>query len=138
MALFQNDDISINTIIGSGSGVFGNVRVAGFLRVDGDIDGNLETTGKLIIGAKARIRGNVTAKSAVVGGIVEGNITAPEFVKLFQTSVVLGDVITHRLEVAEKVFFHGHCIALKNSDAYSEAVSDRNDAKAIRARSRVV
>jgi cytoskeletal protein CcmA (bactofilin family) len=109
--------------------------VAGFARVDGDIDGNIETPGKLIIGEKARIRGNVKAKSVMVSGIVEGDIAAPDFIKIFGTSAVLGDVITHRLEVAEKGFFHGHCVSLKNPEIYSDAISDWQDAKAIRARS---
>ena len=32
------DDISINTMIGSGSIITGNVKIDGFVRVDGDID----------------------------------------------------------------------------------------------------
>jgi cytoskeletal protein CcmA (bactofilin family) len=134
MSLFQNDDISINTIVGPGSAVSGDVRVTGFARVDGDIDGNLETTGKLIIGEKARIRGNISAQSVAVGGIVEGDIAAPEFVKIFATSAVTGDVTTHRLEIAEEGVFHGHCIALKNTREYDKAVGDRRDVRFIQAR----
>jgi cytoskeletal protein CcmA (bactofilin family) len=112
------------------------VKVSGFIRVDGDIDGNLETTGKLIIGEKARIRGNISAKSVVVGGIVEGDISAPEFIKIFATSAVFGDVMTHHLEIAEQGFFHGHCISMKNAGEYQQAVNDRRDIKSIRARTR--
>ena len=43
------DDISINTIIGKGSSITGNLRINGFVRLDGDIDGNLETDGNIII-----------------------------------------------------------------------------------------
>ena len=65
------DNISINSILGSGSSVKGDVKINGFARIDGDIDGNLETTGNIIIGEKARIRGNVTGRSVtVIGGIV--------------------------------------------------------------------
>ena len=39
---FQNDDISINTFIGAGSAVAGDMRISGFIRIDGDIAGNLE------------------------------------------------------------------------------------------------
>ena len=42
------DDISINTIIGSGSSISGDVHINGFIRIDGDIDGNLETDGNVI------------------------------------------------------------------------------------------
>ncbi len=44
------DDISINTILGHGSAITGNIKINGFVRIDGDIDGNLETDGNIIIG----------------------------------------------------------------------------------------
>ena len=53
------DDISINTILGQGSAITGNIKINGFVRIDGDIDGNLETDGNIIIGENARIRGNI-------------------------------------------------------------------------------
>jgi len=34
------DDISINTLIGAGSFIKGDVHIDGFIRFDGDIDGN--------------------------------------------------------------------------------------------------
>ena len=92
---FLNDDISINTFIGAGSTVSGNMKISGFTRIDGDVDGNLEISGKVIVGEKSRIKGNIIAKSAIIGGIVEGNITAPDAVQLFSTAVVIGDIVTH-------------------------------------------
>ena len=64
------DDISINTIIGKGSAISGNMKVNGFIRVDGDIDGSLETDGNVIVGENARIRGDLTAKSVIVVPII--------------------------------------------------------------------
>ncbi|MDR1786766.1 MAG: polymer-forming cytoskeletal protein [Spirochaetaceae bacterium] len=125
------EDFSINTIVGQGSSVSGNVSIAGFVRIDGDIDGNLETSGKIILGEKARVRGNITARSAVIGGIVEGDILAPEGVQLFSTSIVVGDIVTKRIEVAEQVIFHGHCIALRNEGAFEAARQDRLTAMAV-------
>ena len=106
MASFT-DDISFNTMVGPGAFVTGDLKLEGFTRVDGDIYGNLETTGKLIIGENARIRGSVTAKSAIVIGIVEGDILAPESVHLFSSAVVLGDVISRRIKAEDKVVSEG-------------------------------
>ena len=55
------DDISVNTIVGPGALISGNITVSGFLRIDGDIDGNIQTQGRVIIGEEARIRGNIRA-----------------------------------------------------------------------------
>jgi cytoskeletal protein CcmA (bactofilin family) len=121
---FLTDDISINTLIGTGSSVSGDIRINGFLRVDGDIDGNLETPNNVIIGEKARIHGNITAASAVIGGVVMGNILAPDSITLLSTAAVIGNVTTHKLQVEDKVVLHGHCIALKKDEDYEAAVKN--------------
>ena len=59
------DDISINTMIGAGSAFSGDLKVSGGLMVDGDIDGNIELSGNIIIAERARVRGNIVAKSAI-------------------------------------------------------------------------
>lgn len=131
---FLTDDISINTIIGLGSAVSGDVHANGFIRVDGDIDGNLESTGNIIIGDKARINGSINALSIVIGGIVLGDIFAPNGIKLLSSSAVIGNIATKKLEIEENVIFHGHCIALKNEDEFTQASERFSNAESIRSR----
>ncbi|WP_428770701.1 polymer-forming cytoskeletal protein [Treponema sp. HNW] len=126
------DDISINTLIGAGSFIKGDLRLEGFIRLDGDVDGNIETSGRIIIGDRARIRGNIRALSAVVNGIVEGDITAPEGIKLFSSASVRGDIITKKICVEENVFIQGHCIVLEDDNDFNEAKNIQADKKAIR------
>ena len=130
MASFT-DDISFNTMVGPGAFITGDLKLEGFTRVDGDIYGNLETTGKLIIGENARIRGSLTAKSVIVIGIVEGDILAPEGVHLFSSAVVLGDVISRKIKAEEKVVIEGYCISIENQQDFEEAKKRWLDMKAI-------
>lgn len=126
------DNISINSILGAGSSIKGNVKINGFTRVDGDIDGNLEATGNIIIGEKARIHGNVTGRSiTVIGGIILGNIVAPEFTRLLSTSVVIGDIQTKKLYSEENVIIHGHCISMEEESGYEKASAEWENEKAI-------
>ena len=124
------DDISINTILGHGSAITGNIKINGFVRIDGDIDGNLETDGNIIIGENARIRGNVKAKSVIVGGIVLGNIEASRSIKVLATSAVIGDIVSHKVQVEQNAIIHGHFISIKDeqkflkiSDEYLQALA---------------
>lgn len=130
MASFT-DDISFNTMVGPGAFITGDLKLEGFTRVDGDIYGNLETTGKLIIGENARIRGSLTAKSVIVIGIVEGDILAPEGVHLFSSAVVLGDVISRKIKAEEKVVIEGYCISIENQQDFEEAKKRWLDMRAI-------
>ncbi|MBR2362395.1 MAG: polymer-forming cytoskeletal protein [Spirochaetaceae bacterium] len=128
---FNGDDISINTFIGSGSAVSGDVKIAGFVTVHGDLDGDLEATGKVIVSEEGRVRGNITAKSAIIGGVVEGNVTAPDLIQLFETAAVIGDLSTKKLKLEDGVLFHGHCISLANEEEYQDARSKSLDRAAI-------
>ena len=112
------DDISINTIIGNGSFLSGDIKVNGFVRIDGDIKGNLETDGNVIIGDNARLSGNLKAKSVIIGGIILGDVNAIESVKLLSNSVVIGDILSHKVQIDEKAVFHGHCISIKDDDRF--------------------
>lgn len=128
------DDISINTILGHGSVISGDIKVNGFVRIDGDIDGNLETDGNILIGENARIRGNLKAKSAMVGGIVLGDIHAIESVKLLSNSTVIGDILSHKVQIEESAVFHGHCISIKNEETYNTAAQEYLQSEAIKAK----
>ena len=126
------DDISINTILGHGSAITGNIKINGFVRIDGDIDGNLETDGNIIIGENARIRGNVKAKSVIVGGIVLGNIEASQSIKVLATSAVIGDIVSHKVQVEQNAIIHGHFISIKDEQKFLKISDEHLQALAIK------
>ena len=126
------DDISINTIIGKGSAISGNLKVNGFIRIDGDIDGNLETDGNVIVGELARIRGNLTAKSVIIGGIIKGKVTASESIKVLSDAAVIGDVISRKVQIDASAVIHGHCISIKDEAEYKQASGQYFQSKAIK------
>ncbi|MBP5401632.1 MAG: polymer-forming cytoskeletal protein [Treponema sp.] len=128
----SDDDFSMKTMISAGSAFSGDFRVAGGMMVDGDIDGNVEISGNIIIGDKARVRGNIAARSATIRGIVIGDVTAPEGIKLMPTSTVIGDVSTHRLQVEDKVVLHGNCISIPDVERYDQETAMQNQSKEIR------
>ncbi len=134
MALF-NDDVSINSIIGRDSSIRGDMKVSGSMSIFGDLDGNLEASGNVIVGENARVNGSITAKSITVSGLVKGNISAVEMVRLLSSSVVIGDIQTHRLQADEKVIIHGHCISLKDQTQYNDAVDSWQNTQAIASKS---
>lgn len=130
MAVF-NDDISINSIIGNGSSIRGDIKINGFMRIDGDLEGNLETTGNVLVGENARIAGNITARSITVGGIIKGNVVAPEQVHLLSSSIVIGDIQTRQFQADENVIVHGHCISLYDETEYESASAELENIKSI-------
>ncbi len=131
MAFFPTEDVSINTIIGAGSMIRGKLAIAGFVRVDGDVDGGIETPSRLIIGDGARVRGDIEARSVTVGGVVQGDIIAPDGVTILASGMVLGSVITRRLQVDDQVLLQGRCIAVNDDQRFADALQEYRNRRAL-------
>ena len=68
----------------------------------------------------------------IISGVVIGDITAPDSIKLMSSSAVIGDVSTRKLQVAEKVVLHGHCISILEEERYENEFSVQSQSKEIR------
>jgi cytoskeletal protein CcmA (bactofilin family) len=93
---------AIDSIIAAGTAVRGDVFFSGTLRVDGIVDGRIESGGDralLVVGESAHLRGNISAVDAVVCGLVEGNIVVQRYLELRPGSRVIGDVTYIRIEM---------------------------------------
>ena len=131
MAFTAPDDISINTLVGSGSVIRGELKISGFIRIDGDIEGNLDVSGRVIVGENARIRGDVRSRLITIGGVIQGDVIAPESVTILSTGMVLGSVLTKKLSIEDTVILNGPCFAVNDQERYDQAVSAYNNRKAL-------
>jgi cytoskeletal protein CcmA (bactofilin family) len=93
----------IDSLIGAGTVVRGDVLFAGGLRIDGRVEGNVATadgqTGTLVISEQARIDGRVSVSHVVVNGTVKGPIVARDYLELQGKARIDGDVTYRTLEM---------------------------------------
>ncbi|MEP6698392.1 MAG: polymer-forming cytoskeletal protein [Verrucomicrobiota bacterium] len=94
-------------VLSSGVSITGSLSFRNELLIDGEVEGEINSTGQLTIGKNARIRGEIQTKSVVVDGTVEGNITAGERCELRSGCTVHGDIESPRLVVDEQATFIG-------------------------------
>ena len=86
----------------------GDVSGSEDLYLDGQVDGTIDLNGnRLTIGPNGRVKANLSARSAVIHGKLEGNIKATDRVDLKQSAVVTGDIITQRIAIDEGAYFKG-------------------------------
>jgi len=99
----------VDSIIGPDASLRGNYNSKNSVHVDGEIYGNLTCEEGIIVGEKGMIRGNLIARTILVGGKIKGNITATERMELQMTAHVMGDLSTPRLIIEEGALFEGNC-----------------------------
>lgn len=100
-------DSLVNSLIGAGSAIDGDLDVDGMLRVDGDLRGSVRATGKVVVGEAGRLEASIRAKSAIIGGLVKGDVYVTDRARLLSGAVVLGNVFAPRLEAEEGAVVHG-------------------------------
>ena len=89
------------TTIGKGVVVKGDVKGGEDLVVDGKVDGTIELPQHVLtVGPTGRVKAQLSAKSVVVLGRVNGSIQASERVSIGETGLVEGAISAPRLVVA--------------------------------------
>ncbi|MCL2069714.1 MAG: polymer-forming cytoskeletal protein [Treponema sp.] len=132
MASVKQEDFSINTIIGPGTSVSGNIESGGFTRMDGNVLGDLRAKGRVVIGERARMKSNVSGTFVTVGGVVFGNVLASERLIVLSTGLVMGDIITRRIQADEGCLIHGKVRVCRTEEAWNLAISEYRDVKGLR------
>ena len=93
----------IDSLIGSGTVVHGDVVFTGGLRIDGQVQGNVIAAtgepGTLVVSEQARIDGEIRVSHVVVNGTVNGPITVDDHLELQPKARVAGDVAYRTLEM---------------------------------------
>ena len=87
----------------------GVVNFEGTVRVDGRVEGEIHTTGMLIVGEHAVIKGVVSAGVLMNSGKINGTITAVEKIQILKPGVLVGDIRTPMIAIEEGSHFHGMC-----------------------------
>ena len=94
-------------VLSSGVSIKGSVKFQKELLIDGEVEGKIDSRGRLTIGVNAKITGEIRTKSVIVNGTVDGNITAEERCELRAGCTVRGDIESPRLVVDEAATFIG-------------------------------
>ena len=109
----------IDSLIGAGTKIVGDVHFTGGLRVDGEIEGSIiATPGKpstLVLSEHARVNGEINVTHLVVNGVVTGPVSVAEYLELQSKSKVTGDVNYKTLEIQLGAVVEGRLIHLADT-----------------------
>lgn len=95
--------------IGYGTSITGDIISSNDIRVDGQLKGNIECTGKLIIGPKAMIEGSIICANAIVEGKFKGQLNVKNSLEIMSSAHLEGDIVTSKIQVQSGANFNVTC-----------------------------
>ena len=95
----KNRKIELSTIIGKGSKINGTLTIQGGIRVDGEVEGSIESDGFVTIGPSGVAKADIKAEECLISGKVVGNVTCKDAVELDRTARMNGDIVAKILKI---------------------------------------
>ena len=78
------------------------------------------------------MRSNVSGTAIIVGGVVYGNIVASESIKILSTALVMGDIITRRIQADDGCLIHGKVLVRPDEPGWNRALLEHKDALSVK------
>jgi len=119
LGLDLDGEETVNNNLSTDAQVQGDIQTEESLRLDGRFEGTIECAGTLIVGSNADIQADIFAEKAVIGGTVEGDITARSKIEIRSTGEIHGDLAAPVLHIDRGVVLEGQC-TVNTGDAESE------------------
>ena len=115
---------SLSGYVGQGTVLSGEMNFQALLRVDGKMTGRIASeNGTLIVGASGQVEANITVASAVVNGLVRGDIVVSEKIELGRTAQVVGNIQAPRLVMEDGALLEGNCSMLKAKELFDKRIA---------------
>ncbi|MCI0410742.1 MAG: polymer-forming cytoskeletal protein [Acidobacteria bacterium] len=107
----QEVEIAAATVIGPELVLCGELVSEENIRVRGRMEGNISTSGSLVVEPSGYVKGDITAENVVVEGIVEGTVIAALKFELRPAGRMQGDIRASVVSIAEDSFLRGRVLA---------------------------
>lgn len=109
MAQQQQNPGTLYNALTAGSKIIGTVIADSDIRIDGQLEGDLQCSGKVVIGEKGLIKGTVNCQNAEIMGKLDGKIDVRQTLAMRASSDLKGEIKTQTLIVEPNAKFNGTC-----------------------------
>ena len=92
-----------------GTKIVGTVVSDGGFRIDGEIEGDVKTEGKVVVGSTGKIKGTLSCANADIEGSFNGKLVVKETLSLRSTATIEGEVFINKLAVEPGATFNATC-----------------------------
>ena len=115
--------------ISHGTKMVGDITSTGSFRIDGDFEGTIQSSGKVVIGESGVLKGTITSTEVEIEGKIKGKLVVSELLSLRATARVEGEVSTSKLAVEPGATFNATCDMNANANRAIKTLDGREKAE---------
>lgn len=119
---------TIDTLVGAGSVIKGDLEFTGGLRVDGHIKGHVSAQdsnqGTLVLSESGVVEGDINVPHVIINGTVKGNVVSAGHVELQSNAKVNGDIHYKAVEMELGAMLNGSLVSDSSAPVYESKKAD--------------
>ena len=105
----MNSSGGLHNVLAAGTTLTGKIETESDFRLDGHIEGEIVCKGKIVIGPKGSVKGNITSVNAEIFGNIDGSVRVRERLILKSSADIKGDIFIQTLEIEPGAKLNGSC-----------------------------
>lgn len=119
----QSRDSNSIDIIEKTTKVVGDITSKADFRIDGNVEGTITTTGKVVVGENGVVSGKITCSNSDIAGLIKGSLDVSGILSLKSSARVEGDVVAGKLAVESGANVDAN-ISMKGANKMKALTSD--------------
>jgi cytoskeletal protein CcmA (bactofilin family) len=121
----------IDTLIGLGTEINGDISFTGGLRIDGNVNGTIYTenddSAVLTLSEQGQIKGEVKVPNLIINGSITGDVYSSSHVELAPKAKIKGNVYYRLLEISMGAEVNGQLIHMAEDDKTMANIAQQDD-----------
>lgn len=105
----KNPKTMERNVIAKNTKIIGEIISDGDYRIDGVLEGDLKTKGRVIIGTGGLVKGNIEALNTDIEGTFSGKLNVEKTLTVKATSNISGEVVVGKLSIEPGATFNASC-----------------------------
>lgn len=111
----DNKKVATENVVAGSNRIIAETKIKGDVtslsdfRIDGEVEGTIQTTGRLVVGRTGVIKGKVICTNADVEGKIEGTLQVKGVLSLKSTAEIQGEIFVEKLSIEPGAIFNVVC-----------------------------
>jgi cytoskeletal protein CcmA (bactofilin family) len=97
----------IENVLGQSLTIRGDLKADGGFRIDGNVEGNVESKSAIVVGESGVVRGDVRGTDIVVAGTIQGNVTCTGHLEILAKGRIEGEIDAKSVHIETGGVFRG-------------------------------
>jgi cytoskeletal protein CcmA (bactofilin family) len=125
----QMADNGETTVVGATAKLEGNIVSAGSLRIDGQVKGQINADGDVVLSPQSQVEADIRAQNVSVAGRFKGNVIVKGKAHLARGGRVDGNITSKTLVIEEGGVFHGQSVMDAAPAASSQSAAGQSSSQ---------